>query len=168
MYVNGINVHFQTEDYWENVERTTVPGLPMRVGTWLVTDKLYRSSNGGETWELTPTEEIDGQLLQLIVIDSVLIGRYSTGTNTSELWRSTNVGETWTKIDLDIHSHLFSKLHYHDGIVTASSLSMIYFSRNAGESWDSVAFNVPDMVAVNTIYNTERFYTTALDSTVGK
>ncbi|MCB0712980.1 MAG: hypothetical protein KDD67_11680 [Ignavibacteriae bacterium] len=159
MYVLGRGINSTTNNYWEQFEQSTAPGLPIRVGEWLITEKLYRSSDEGATWTPIPAEEVNGQLTQLLAVDSVLLGRFSTGTGSSALWRSTDVGETWTEIDLDVQFHLYGSLHYHDGVVTATGINMLYYSHNSGENWDSIAFDIPDMSAVNTIHNQGRFYT---------
>ena len=164
MYVKLRFTVYGTKDYWRTYETGQIPGLPYRVGSWLITDNLRRSSDGGKSWETLTPDEIEGSLGQLLVVDTVLIGRFKQPSHVHKLWKSTDVGQTWTRIDGPDSISPYAAMTYNDGVITAittvGATRAIHFSRDSGRTWGMVPFDIPLAILAGASYGNGRFYAT--------
>lgn len=121
------------------IDRLSVaPSDPSRV--YANSTRLFRSSNGGRTWEITAWrgEPALGEL----AVDATDPSRlYSFGQ--SALFLSTDAGDSWTPIGSDLPSASYGSVVASDAHDPEFLLTLIegqlYRSRDRGDSWDAVS-----------------------------
>lgn len=107
---------------------------------------LYRSTDGGATWELIPSTA-SGTTQNFIYTQGMIVhpetGDVYVATSTG-LYRSQNGGDSWQKVlstSQGANSNYFYDVHYEGGKVWACTQSRIYKTDtgNAGE-WEGLGF----------------------------
>ena len=122
---------------------TATYSLAIGSGQW-VHHGISKSTDGGKTWELKPTNlqsPMTNGCRKIIAfggkMENGIRPIYVAGQNKSGIWRSMDLGETWECIFENISSY---QLETYDDTVSFAYLngeeSVIYISHDRGETWE--------------------------------
>lgn len=111
-----------------------VSGTNMFAGT--LGDGIYRSTDGGITWNAASTGLTNYYVEEILVSDSnIFVGTWGGG-----VFLSTNNGFSWTSTSQKgTHVSSFAKMG--NNLFTGTGLSGIYISNDNGASWNNVIGN---------------------------
>ena len=125
------------------------------VGEW--TEGLYRTKNGGKTWEDIslglPFKKKKSSVLNVIKADPMIPGTLYAGFIGEGLWKSENYGNTWRKL-FPTESEILNATSIVIGGKTGSEIyiaceplywspckSSVYYSADGGETWTDLYDN---------------------------
>lgn len=128
---------------------------------------IFKSENGGKAWQdLSKAKGLKSPFGWAVVVDEKdPQTAYTTPALSDELrvpvqkkllvQKTTNGGKTWTVLSKGlpqkfcydiIYRHAFAKSAKH--LIFGSTTGNVYFSRNGGNSWGQVKYNLPPVYAV--------------------
>ncbi len=129
-------------------------------------DAVYRSTDGGANWIKLSVSNENCCLNRLFWIDNILYVSYDN----ANIFKSNDFGTSWEKIkNMNTKSNFVpaQTMFKHDSLTYLCYPSKTYFTKNQGQTWDSVAAKVigadfattskGNLIATNTIYDFKRY-----------
>lgn len=96
-------------------------------------DGVFRSVNGGRTWEGWNFGLLDKQVLCLAMNHDTVFAGASIG-----LFRSDNSGRSWKEISLPVDDTVLSLGLFEAGLFVGTESSGLFVSADDGESWETI------------------------------
>jgi photosystem II stability/assembly factor-like uncharacterized protein len=147
--------------------------------------RVYRSTDNGENYfpiseDLTsnPGASLVFGTITTLDISRVISSLYYAGTDDGRVWRTSNSGTDWTRIDTGLPVRWVTRVTadpFDDQAVyvTLSGFQRdetdahVYYSTNRGDTWTSIAGNLPDVPANDIVVDAADPYTLYLATDVG-
>jgi len=116
--------------------------------------QVYRTSDGGETWENVTPKGLGEALVNAIEVSPhdantiyIATTKYKFNDYTPAIYKSTNNGKSWTQINEGIPYGAFTRVVREDpgrkDLLYAGTEKGIYVSWNGGEKWEPLQLNLP-------------------------
>jgi photosystem II stability/assembly factor-like uncharacterized protein len=152
---------------------TGVPGKPMLFYMGGTGGGVWRTSNGGSTWEnisdgyfggsigAVAVSESDNNVIYVGGGEETIRGNVSSGNG---VWKSLDAGDTWTHVGLARSKHI-PRIRIHPtnpdvvyaavlgDIYQASEEKGVYRSKNGGESWEKILFASKNAGAIDLTFD---------------
>ncbi|MCP4724149.1 MAG: T9SS type A sorting domain-containing protein [bacterium] len=159
-YFNNANARLPHED-----EKTKFPHpfelLPSKL-MYAATNYVYKSTNGGDTWEClnygsrVSTESIVSMTVSRINTNYIYAATYpnSVTGNRARVLRSKNGGDTWEIITHDLpdrYLHVYVSPHNENVVYVTTygfGTSHLFRSMDAGDTWEDIGAGLPDIPTI--------------------
>jgi len=107
---------------------------------------LYRSTNGGDTWNFLPFPRVLSATLHTLVIDptqhtTLYAGISDDDTSKSGVYKTTDGGMNWKLLTGTAGENVFSVTVWrrNSGVVAVGTANGVLMSRNGGENWSQIS-----------------------------
>ncbi|NQV13301.1 MAG: hypothetical protein HQ530_03290 [Parcubacteria group bacterium] len=121
---------------------------------------VYKSTDGGETWEqkvkIDDKHDISGLSVNEVVIDGNDSNNVIIGTRENGIYRSSDGGETWQETSLQAGAIYALEFNPNDSSViyaagSVDEIGQIYKSSDGGSNWEEVYAETSDDTIVNDV-----------------
>ena len=128
---------------------------------------IHITKDGGKNWlNITPKDMPKNTRVSIIEASRFNVGtayiaakRYQMDDRTPYIWKTTDFGKTWKKIITGIRAddyvHAVREDITREGLLYAGTEHGVWVSYNAGDNWESLSLNLPD-VQVSDVQVTEK------------
>ncbi|MEM1119514.1 MAG: glycosyl hydrolase [Bacteroidota bacterium] len=123
---------------------------------WVGSDDglVHLTKDGGANWENVTPKGLQECLVNAIEVSPhdpatayIATTRYKFNDHRPSLYKTNNYGKTWTAINKGIPNNAFTRVVREDtqqkGLLYAGTETGMYFSKNDGQSWQSLQLNLP-------------------------